>query len=193
MNALIALSLVALVAAADDPAGRALDDLVAASNDIQSMEAGFTQVTELKAFKQPVTSTGTLRFTRNGKIVWSYEAPHRMDFTIEGSKARLVYPDFGEEQEFDLDTNEQFRPMMESMFVWLGGDPSVVREAYEISLGGENNRTLELRPRSEMIRKFVARILITFDEKHVVQQVHIEEPDGDATRISFEYRAVDRG
>jgi len=189
MNTLLALALVTLVAA-DDPAAKALDDLVAASNDIQSLEAGFTQVTEIKAFKEPVTSTGTLRYERDGAIVWSYQAPHRMDFTIEGSKARLVYPDFGEEQEFDLDTNEQFRPMMESMFVWLGGDPAVVRKAYEISLDGS---TLQLVPHSELIRGFVSRIRITFDEQHVVQRVEIEEPDGDATRIQFEYRDVKRG
>ncbi len=202
MHALYVLSLVALVAAGDpaggsaeagDPAFRALEELVAASTDIQAMEAGFTQVTELKAFTQPVTSTGTLRYARGGDIVWSYDAPHRMVFTIAGSKARLEYPDLGESQEFDLDTNEQLRPMMESMFVWLGGDPAVVREAYEIELEGGAGRTLLLRPKSEMIRGFVARIRITFDADHVVEQVHIEEPDGDATRIAFEYRRVERG
>ena len=125
-------------------------------------------------------------------MVWSYTAPVRMDFVLEGSRARTIYPDLGEEQEFDLDTDARIRPMVESMFVWLGGDPAVVAEGYEIVFAEDVAGGVELRPRNEMIRNLLRRIVLSFDDAHQVTEIRMDEPDGDSTVISFVYEQIDR-
>ncbi len=162
-----------------------------AARDIQHMEAQFTQIKELQAFKEPVTSTGTLVYDRGGKVVWSYRTPARMNFELSGSTARIVYPDLGEEQEFNLEADERFRPMVESMFVWLNGDMTTVNDAYEMGAGPEP-RTLQMTPRSELIKGFVQRIVLHYEEGLQVDEVHIYEPDGDSTIIRFTYTNVER-
>ncbi len=163
-----------------------------AARTVSHLEAEFTQVKQLKAFAAPVTSTGTLLYDRDGTVVWRYQTPARMDFELVGSRATISYPDLGEEQQFDLDSDERFKPLVESMFVWLGGDLDAVREAYDVRVDPDDGARVVMTPRNEMIRPFVARIVLTVDGERQVQQVRIEEPDGDSTQISFRYTRVDR-
>jgi outer membrane lipoprotein-sorting protein len=179
-------------AGSGDSAEQTLRTVVESSRGIARLEASFTQVKQLQAFREPATSTGRLTYERGGAVVWSYTAPVRMDFVLEGSRARTIYPDLGEEQEFDLDTDARIRPMVESMFVWLGGDPAVVAEAYEIAHAADVPGGVELRPRSEMIRGMLQRIVLRFDEAHQVTEIRMDEPDGDSTVISFVYERVER-
>ncbi len=197
MRTLLALLLavtvgVPVAARAEGSAEDTLRAVVEASRGIRRLEAAFTQVKQLKAFREPATSTGRLTYERDGAVVWSYTAPVRMDFVLEGSRARTIYPDLGEEQEFDLDTDARIRPMVESMFVWLGGDPAVVAEAYEIVFAEDVAGGVELRPRNEMIRNLLRRIVLSFDDAHQVTEIRMDEPDGDSTVISFVYEQIDR-
>jgi outer membrane lipoprotein-sorting protein len=187
--AVLALHLVTTAAAAE---GDVVERVFGAARSVQHLEAEFTQVKQLKAFAQPVTSTGTLVYDRDGTVIWRYETPARMDFQLVGSRATISYPDLGEEQHFDLESDERFKPLVESMFVWLGGDLETVREAYDVSVDSGDTTRVLMAPRNEMIRPFVQRIVLTVDGDQQVQQVRIEEPDGDSTEISFHYTRVDR-
>lgn len=190
---LIGLSVVATPAAGQPSS--AVEDTIKqvfdAARSIQHMEAQFTQIKELQAFKEPVTSTGTLVYDRDGKVVWSYQTPARMNFELAGSMARIIYPDLGEEQEFNLEADERFRPMVESMFVWLNGDLSTVTESYEMG-AGPDPQTLQMSPRDELVKGFVQRIVLHYEEGLQVDEVRIYEPDGDSTIIHFTYTNVER-
>ena len=162
-----------------------LQQVYAASSAVQRLEAAFVQTKELKAFAQPVTSRGTLIYEKGGAVTWRYESPDRMEFVMEGTRARMHYPDLGEEQEFDLAADERVRPLVESMTVWLGGSPAQVLESYEVSVDPDRKRTLILSPRDELIRGFIRRMVLTYGDDSLVTEVRIEEPDGDAATYQF--------
>lgn len=179
-------------AARADEAGDMLQKVYEASSRVQRLEAAFVQTKELKAFAQPVTSRGTLIYERDGAVVWRYESPDRMEFVMEGTRARMHYPDLGEEQEFDLAADERVRPLVESMTVWLGGSPEKIRESYDVALDPEREQTLVLSPRNEMIRGFIGRMVLSYGDDGLVTGLRIEEPDGDATTYQFTNNQVQR-
>ena len=156
-----------------------------ASSGVQRLEAGFVQTKQLKAFAQPVTSRGTLIYEKGGAVTWRYESPDRMEFVMEGTRARMRYPDLGEEQEFDLAADERVRPLVESMTVWLGGSPEQVLASYDVTVDPERARTLVLSPRDELIRRFIQRMVLTYGDDSLVTEVRIEEPDGDAATYQY--------
>lgn len=194
MRLLLAMTVVALsqIAVAAEDADAMLRQVYQASSTVQRLEAEFEQTKELKAFAQPVTYTGTLIYERNGPIVWRYESPDRMEFVMDGSVARMRYPDLGEEQEFDLAADERVRPLVESMTVWLGGSPEQVQAAYEVTVEPGRERTLALTPRDELLRGFIQRMVLSYGDDGLVTEIRMEEPDGDSATYRFQNNRIDR-
>ncbi len=194
MRVLLVLTLLSAVApgARADEAGDMLQEVYESSAKVQRLEATFVQTKELKAFAQPMTSSGVLIYERDGAVTWRYESPDRMEFVMEGTRARMHYPDLGEEQEFDLASDDRVRPLVESMTVWLDGSPDQVRESYEVTAEAGRERTLILTPRNEMIRGFIQRMVLTYGEDALVTELRIDEPDGDATTYRFTNQQVQR-
>src|SRR5215210_3019999 len=59
----------------------------------QTLQADFRQEKELALLARPEVSTGTFVFSRPNNVLWSYNAPKRVQMLISGGAMTTYYPD----------------------------------------------------------------------------------------------------
>jgi outer membrane lipoprotein carrier protein len=177
-----------------------LQEIIDAQREIRSMQASFSQTKVLSLFDDTIESSGTLVIDKPDFYRWAYDRPERKIFYVDGMKTGTLEPDTGERDEVELDSRIGLATIIRSVTSIITGNLEQTTELdYEItknpSKGGVRSYTF--RPRSDELQPLFDQITIRFDNKtKLAQDLEIEEPNGDITRMTFtDWRtnvAVDR-
>lgn len=201
INAVLALGLCLLLqtgAVADAAgAGEALPgqtDLSALLNslgkkvsDFKTLKTDFTQEKEMAMFKQKVVLRGRIYIRKPNELAWHVDSPLRYSVLITDRFIRQWDEDTDKVQEVSLAKNPIFQNVLKQLTVWFSGEYGSLLLDNDIRLVTNAPLVIEFKPKeSNISRKIIKAITITFrDDRTYLQQIRIQELNGDATTIRF--------
>lgn len=186
----VAIAAVALpMAAASKPASVTLESVIknvqAQQKKTQTLQADFKQEKELALLAQPEVSTGTFVFSKPSNVLWSYDAPKRVQMLITGGMLTTYYPELNKAERIDVKRFE------DRIFKYMGASGAIDELGRYFDFTFTDTSTsptwvLDLNPKSKVVAKRVRHIKIWIDKStYLTSKFEYIEGDGDVTRYEF--------
>ena len=158
----------------------------AKGQDVQSMEAEFTQRKESALLLEPQVSTGQFSFVAPDRVRWEYLEPNPISMTIVEGEMLTWYRDLDQAEMMVIDSQA------ERILAYVGAGSSIreLLQYFDVSLRVASDPTapyqLELLPRYPRVEKRLRQLNVWIDsESFLVTQLRYVEPDGDVTQYEF--------
>lgn len=161
-----------------------LETLMRGMAGASGVVAEFEEVKELALLAAPIRSRGRLYFVPPDRMVRHTTEPAESRLIVDGE--RMEYLDGSEAEPVDLSADPAAREFAENFVALFAGDLEALRARYEVAFHSEPPRwTLELKPRSARVRRFVAGLSLR-GEDQVLREIVLVEADGDRTTTRLE-------
>ncbi len=177
------------LSAASKPAPVTLESVVKSVQDqqkkTQTLQADFKQEKELALLSQPEVSTGTFVFSKPNNVLWSYDAPKRVQMLITGGTMTTYYPDLNKAERIDVKRFE------DRIFRYMGASGAIDELGRYFDFTFTDTSTspywlLDLSPKSKVVAKRVRHIKIWIEKAtYLTSKFEYVEGDGDVTRYQF--------
>ena len=182
-----ALALPVFAAKVADPGS--LDEVIKKVQDQQrktnTLQADFRQEKELALLSKPEVSTGTFVYSKPNNVLWTYDAPKRVQMLIANGKLTTFYPDLNKAETLDVKRFE------DRIFKYMGATGAIDELAryFDFTFTNKPSETtyvLDLKPKTGAVAKRVQRIKLWIDKaSYLTSKIEYVEGDGDVTRYAF--------
>ena len=189
---LLMAALCVSVAAATVPAAAANVTLETVIKKIQeqqkktaTLQADFRQEKELALLAKPEVSTGTFLYSKPTNVLWTYDAPKRVQMVIADGFLTTYYPDLRKAEKVDV------RRFEDRIFKYMGATGAIDELAryFDFTFSDSKSKpvyVLDLTPKNRAVAKRVQRIKLWIDKKtFLTSKIEYVEGDGDITRYEF--------
>lgn len=171
---------------AQAPSAVASDGLAGVRDRIEQPEVlrgRFEQEKQLKGFRNPLRSAGTMLLVRERGIAWDTSEPFASSAVLTREKLTSELPDGSRQVLLDAADGPAAGATAGLLMALVAGDLDALAERFEIAetLLDDGAWQLELRPREPALQRVFARFELAGD-RHV-REVLIEETGGDTTRV----------
>jgi outer membrane lipoprotein-sorting protein len=151
-----------------------------------TIQADFRQEKELAMLAKPEVSTGTFIYSKPNNVLWTYDAPKRVQMVIAGGTLTTYYPDLNKAERIDT------RRYEDRIFKYLGASTGAIDELskyFDFTFTDKASSPtwlLDLNPKSIAIARRVKHIRIWIDKStYLASKIEYVEGDGDTTRYEF--------
>jgi outer membrane lipoprotein-sorting protein len=150
-----------------------------------TLQADFRQEKELALLAKPEVSTGKFTFSRPNNVLWSYDAPKRVQMVISAGTLTTYYPDLAKAEKIDVKRFE------DRIFKYMGASGAIDELARYFDFTFTNTPSkpdyvLDLKPKTRTVAKRVQRIKLWIDKQSfLTSKIEYVEGDGDITRYEF--------
>jgi len=150
-----------------------------------TLQADFRQEKELALLSKPEVSTGTFVFSKPNNVLWTYDAPKRVQMLITNGKLTTFYPELNKAETLDVKRFE------DRIFKYMGATGAIDELARYFDFTFTNKPSdpayvLDLKPKTGAVAKRVQRIKLWIDKKsYLTSKIEYVEGDGDITRYEF--------
>ena len=175
--------------AASKPAPVTLESVITRVQEQQkkteTLQADFKQEKELALLAQPEVSTGTFVFSKPSNVLWSYDAPKRVQMLITAGTLTAYYPDLNRAERMDVKRFE------DRIFRYMGASGAIDELGRYFDFTFTDTSTsptwlLDLNPKNKVVAKRVRHIRIWIDRStYLTSKIEYVEGDGDVTRYEF--------
>lgn len=163
-----------------------MHELQSKAGRIQSISSSFVQEKHLSMFDEVLVSEGEFTFQRPGGLRWEYTVPFRAGFLLTEGAGTEWDEASGTERPFTLKSSPAMSMVASQIMAWTTFDIPWLQSRYEIKRVKTEPVILELRPRSEIAKEFLAHLVVSFThDNSTVSSLELHETDGDFTRIRF--------
>jgi outer membrane lipoprotein-sorting protein len=151
----------------------------------QTLQADFRQEKELALLSKPEVSTGTFVYSKPNNVLWTYDAPKRVQMVIAGGVMTTYYQDLGKAERIDVKRFE------DRIFKYMGASGAIDELARYFDFTFTDSKSkpvyvLDLTPKNKAVSKRVRRIKLWIDKKtYLTSKIEYVEGDGDITRYEF--------
>ncbi len=165
--------------------GESLPEIRRAAEQIQSIQADFTQTKRLKILTRPLVSKGKLAYRRPQELRWEYASP--IPSVLVASKDgihRYLKRDgrFVEDSSAKLDS---MKVVLSEINRWLAGDFEHSKAFHPVLHQGNPTR-VELHPKDQTLARFVSKVVIALGKTPgTVESIDIFEGEDSSTHIEF--------
>ena len=166
-----------------------LDEVIKRVQDQQkttnTLEADFRQEKTLALLSKPEVSTGHFTYERPNNVLWTYDAPKRVQMLISNGVLTTYYPDLQKAEQIEV------KRYQDRIFKYLGATGAIDELAtyFDFTFSNRADRpefVLDLTPKTKSIAKRVQHIKIWIDKKtYLTTKFEYTEGDGDMTRYEF--------
>lgn len=154
-----------------------------------SLQANFREERQMAMLKNPVVNEGKVWCTLPDKIRREIGGNTPSTTVIDGKKMVIYYPNFKEEELYDLERRPVLRDSLEALTAGL--DFQKVYNYYNIQATREGNvYRIVLTPKTPTLRKVVKSVVLTVDPNLAPARVDFESARGE--KISTTYSNVRR-
>jgi outer membrane lipoprotein-sorting protein len=150
-----------------------------------TLQANFRQEKELALLAKPEVSTGTFVYSRPNNVLWTYDAPKRVQMVIADGIMTTYYPDLRKAERIDVKRFE------DRIFKYMGASGAIDELARYFDFTFTDSKSkpvyvLDLTPKNRAVSKRVQRIKIWIDKTtYMTTKLEYVEGDGDITRYEF--------
>ena len=150
-----------------------------------TLQADFRQEKELALLAKPEVSTGKFVFSRPSNVLWTYEAPKKVQMVIANGALTTYYPELGKAERIDVKKFE------DRIFKYMGATGAIDELARYFDFTFTDSKSkpvyvLDLTPKNKAVAKRVQRIKLSIDKKtYLTSKIEYVEGDGDITRYEF--------
>ena len=151
----------------------------------QTLQADFRQEKELALLAKPEVSTGTFVYSKPSNVLWTYNAPKRVQMVIAGGMLTTYYVDLGKAEQIDVKRFE------DRIFRYMGASGAIDELARYFDFTFTDSKSkpdyaLHLTPKNRAVSKRVRSIKLWIDKKtYLTSKIEYIEGDGDITRYAF--------
>lgn len=166
-----------------------LETLMEGMASASGVVADYEEVKELALLREPIRSRGRLYFVPPDRMLRHTQTPAESRLVMDAG--RMEYRSEGDAAPVDLSADPAARQFAENFVALFAGDLDALQERYEVDFEATSEGwTLDLTPRSTLVRRFVARVSLQGEER-VLRELLLVETDGDRTTTRFERVDVD--
>lgn len=150
-----------------------------------TLQANFRQEKELALLSKPEVSTGTFTYSRPNNVLWTYDAPKKVQMVIAGGMLTTYYADLGKAERVDVKRFE------DRIFKYMGASGAIDELARYFDFTFTNSKSrpvyvLDLTPKNRAVARRVRSIKLWIDKTtYLTTRVEYVEGDGDVTRYEF--------
>ena len=150
-----------------------------------TLQASFRQEKELALLSKPEVSTGTFTYSRPSNVLWTYDAPKRVQMVIAGGTLTTYYPELLKAERIDVKRFE------DRIFKYMGASGAIDELAryFDFTFTDQKAKSLyvlDLTPKNKAVSKRVRRIKLWIDKTtYLTSKIEYVEGDGDITRYEF--------
>jgi outer membrane lipoprotein-sorting protein len=163
--------------------------LQAVHENNSSLQANFREERRMAMLKDAVVSQGKIWFTLPDKIRREIGGSTPSVTVINGRKMVIFYPNFKEEELYDLEKRPILKDSLQALTAGLNFRQ--VSTYYNIEASREgNDYQILLTPKTAGIRKIMKSVTLTVDQNLTPQRVNFESARGE--RVSITYSDVRR-
>jgi outer membrane lipoprotein-sorting protein len=177
----------AFAARKGDP--NSLDEVIkrvqAQQKNTNTLEADFRQEKTLALMAKPEVATGHFTYEKPNNVLWSYDAPSRVQMLIAEGFLTTYYPDLRKAERIEV------KRYQDRIFKYMGATGAIDELAtyFDFTFSNKADQptfVLDLTPKSKTIAKRVQKIKIWIDKKtSLTTKLEYTEGDGDTTRYEF--------
>lgn len=189
LAALVAAVVAAPAMAGPKPDPNSLENVIKKVQQQQrsttTLQAEFRQEKELALLSKPEISTGQFVYSKPNNVLWTYDAPKRVQLLIAGGVLTTYYPDLNKVEKIDV------RRFESRIFKYLGASGTIdeLSSYFDFTFTDNAANTsfvLDLTPKSRAVARRVRHIRIWIDKKtYLTSKFEYTEGDGDITRYEF--------
>jgi len=163
-----------------------LFDLKTKASEIRNIASDFTQEKHLAIFDEVLVSQGHFAFEKPGSLRWEYTSPFRAGFLLKDGKGKEWDEATATTRDFSLNTSPAMSMVAKQIMAWTTFDIEWLKSRYKIRQLTASPIALELKPRSEIAKEFLAHLVVSFtSDNRAISSLELHEIDGDFTKISF--------
>ena len=156
-----------------------LDSLMQQLSEIKHSQARFVERKYLKVLKAPLELSGTLTYTRPGRLEKRTLKPKPETLTVMDDKLTLENPSRNERRVLKLRDYPVLWGFVESIRATLGGDIKALERFYRVELeGGPGKWRLFLVPRDRKMSEVISLVRVDGTQARV-DTIEVQEARGD--------------
>lgn len=166
-----------------------LDEVVkrvqAQQKQTRTIQADFRQQKTVALLSKPESSSGRFVYSAPNNVLWSYDAPKRIQMLITNGVLTTYYLDLGKAERFEV------KRYQDRIFKYVGASGAIDDLAAFFNFTFSNaadkpEYVLDLAPKTKGIAKRVKHIKIWIDKQtSFTTKFEYTEADGDLTRYEF--------
>jgi len=133
---------------------------------IQTLTADFSQTRKTSLAKDPLTSSGTVKFKRPDRVYFQYVKPEPMEMALDGKTIWIYSPVRSQAEKYSLGRSKRMTSYLELVMGIFQKTFAQLVENYTISLEGRDKDRLyrfRLQPKEERVQKFLYRVNLLID------------------------------
>lgn len=154
----------------------------------------FKQQKYAALFEDLIESSGRFVFLKPDKVRWEYEKPHQSILVISGDDGQKWTETTRRVEKFKLSDDRGLDAVVRQLFTWFKGEFTKLKDDYDVEIAQRSPTMLRMKPRKEIVKKYIASIEVKFTEKdEAIASVKITEPGEDYTLYSFSDTKLDAG
>jgi len=134
---------------------------------IQTLAAGFSQKKETSLAKDPLVSSGTVRFKRPDRVHFIYSQPEQMEMALEGKTIWIYYPIRSQAEKYSFARNKRITQYLEPVTGIFQKTFAQLAETYHIVYQSSESERLyrfRLQPKEDKVQKFLSRVDVWIDK-----------------------------
>src|SRR5438270_8733319 len=180
---------VILPAAARTADPNSLDEVIkrvqAQQKNTNSLEAELRQEKTLALLAKPEVSTGHFVYQKPNNVLWTYDAPKRVQMLITNAKMTTYYPELNKAETLDV------ARFQDRIFKYMGASGAIdeLSRYFDFTFTNKPSDPAflpDLKPKTGAVAKRVQRIKLWIDKKsYLTTRIEYTEGDGDVTKYEF--------
>ncbi|MCC7508995.1 MAG: outer membrane lipoprotein carrier protein LolA [Planctomycetes bacterium] len=182
---------------AEEAKEESLDDLLKRiekeHKEHKDFQGNFTQTKFLPLFGDKIESSGRFVFKKPDHVRWEYAKPHKSILVVTGDTGKKWSESTNKVENFKLSEDRGLDAVVKQLFTWFKGEFTKLKNDYDVSIKSREPVTLEMKPRNETVRKFIASIEVKFAKgEGAITSVKLLEPlakgDEEAGYTLYEFK-----
>jgi Outer membrane lipoprotein carrier protein LolA-like len=145
----------------------------------------FTETRHSSLLKEPLVTTGELRFSPPDTLERRVDAPFPERYRVEGDRMTIERPGAGAPRTLSLTSQPLLANLVDTVRAMLRGDLPALARLYRIELAGDRDDwALTLLPSDPAMVEFVSSVHVT-GHRGMLARMEVVEPNGDRTVTRF--------
>jgi hypothetical protein len=149
----------------------------------------FSQSKTLKALTRPLVSNGRVIFAAGTGVLWKITSPFPSQVLVKAD-ALIRWDNDNQPKRTGLGQTPQFRALSDVFLAVFAGDTSRLAASFDTRASIDSDRwSLDLTPRDKDFASRISKIYVAGGQ--FVEELRINEPQGDRTEIRFNQFTAD--